>query len=254
MRYTLFAILLIYCTTLAWSADGECRLFFAGNLSIASEAQRQHLSAQLVALQAQSKADGVPSLLLLPGNLCSTDKETPQHNAATLALVASLSPAAIALGPNELQHGMDYLRVRQPAVPLPWVSTSVVPRELPVALSRTVSAGTLHIGIIGLTLAPGEMPDKALRNIVTRQVAALRLRCDLVVLLGNFDALQAPILPALYPGTDLIIGAATDTAPQAPAQTVFAPGDPQVPYFGQLDLAIRDGRLAAWRGWMKPQP
>jgi hypothetical protein len=250
MRWALITICWLSCL-LAWGADGEFRLLYAGNFAACTGEQRAQLAAELAALRERGKADDVPTLLVLPGNICIQDPAVTNGDIAALAFAGSLSPAAVLLGASELKHGTDYLKFRLPQTPLPWLSASAAPRGVSTALFRIVPAGRLRIGIIGLTLAPGELPEKALRDSFAAHIALLRPQCDVLVLLGTFDALQAPILSTLYPQADVVLACTGEREPQSAGRAVIAPAGEQHPYYGQLDLAVREGRLAAWRGWIK---
>lgn len=254
LRLYLNIALLLLTAILARAADGECRLIYAGNLARGDAGQVGEIHKRLLALRARSQQDGVPALLLLPGNVFDDGKQGKDGNARAAHEIRTLKPDVWALGPNELQaicSNTARVGTFAPGIGFPLISLNG-PRDSKVIVSsRILSAGPLRLGIAALTLSVGQLPDKALRARVAREVRRLHRRhCDLVLLLGPFDAKQGPLIAALFPGIDLVLGSSRDTTPQAYGPTVLAPISADTPYYGELELAVRDGRLAAWRGGM----
>jgi len=233
----------------AWAGDGECRLLYLGNLARGDAAQQAVVREKLLALQARSRKDDVPTLTLLPGNELDCGDGADERNALALQQLAELHPSVCALGTRELTLGAQRLRTQSAGMRACWLSLNAHPRHVAVSKSRILTAGPLRIGITAVTLEPGKLPDAALRARVDRAIHRLRAhRCDVVILLGAYDDIQAPLLAALFSGIDIVLGGPAETTPQAYGATVLAPTMRDIPYYGELELAVRDNHLVSWRG------
>lgn len=250
MRWLLLTACWITCL-LARGADGEFRLLYAGNLTATGEGERGRLLARMSAQQSAGHADDVPTVVLLPGPIADPATRSADAVPPAFPFVAALSPQAVLLDAGNLPGSLAVLQASQARAPLPWLSANAAVAGFPTALFRVIPAGRLRIGVIGLQLAPGILPEQPLRTAFARQLALLRSRCDLLVLLGAFDALQAPVVAALYPEVDVILACTGERVPQPAGHAVCAPGPEAQPYYGLLEIAVRDGQLAAWRGWAR---
>lgn len=233
-------LLLLLCCSLAWAVDGELRLLYVGNLAAGDEAAQAQVVSQVNALRAQAAQEHVPTLLVSPGVLLE-ENDTMQARTA-LTQLAALSPVAVTLGTCEARSTPELLR------PLPWVSCTLTPNGVPVTATRVVTAGAIRVGVLGVTLVPGVMPDTALRKRLENEVTRLRRHCEVLVLLAPLDELQAPLLTALLEKVDVVVGSCGETETQTYGASALAPISADAPYCGQLDLAVRDNKLVCWRG------
>lgn len=246
MRWILLC-LCCFCTVFA-RADGALRLLYTGNLATGSTEQREEIRAQLTAWQAESEQAKVPYLVMSPGNILTPVQVDSPGDSDALAFLHSFNPAAVGLGPNEVWHGAELLARYTKATPLPWTSLNVELRKVPSDDMRTIKAGALKVGVVGLSLSANDMPDKILREGLKKNIDRLQRKCDLVVLLGPFNGAQATILSAYYDKADVVLGATGKTAILEFGETILAPISDQIPYCGMLDLTTKDGRMATWRG------
>ncbi|MHB9132494.1 MAG: metallophosphoesterase family protein [Armatimonadota bacterium] len=235
--YWLLGLLLCWSAP-AQAADGELRLVYAGNFGAATAEQVTHGVARIDDILRQSRLAQFPVLFLSPGNVTND-----QGNTDAISALSLLAPAAVAVGPCETRLGNAMLRDN----PLPWVSLIPQP-ETPVVPFRIITVASLRVGVIGLTLTPGAMPTQSVHDKLAATITKVRRQADLVILLGTFDAVQAPLLAACSTGVDIVLGGEGNTAPQKFGPTALAPLAAGVPSIGVLEVAIRDGHLAAWRG------
>lgn len=248
-KYCSYISLVLLSAIVAFAADGECRLLYAGNLARGDSAQQTEVRTQLLALQEKCHKEDVPSFTVLPGNLLDGGDGAAARNDVALHEISLLHPDVWALGTNEVTFCAQLLRTKMAHSGHRWLSLNARLRSLPVCSSRIMRAGALRVGITALTLSPGQLPDAALRARVEREVQRLRAHhCDLVILLGAFVETQAPMLAALFSGVDIVLGGPGESTPQAYGATVLAPTAQDLPYYGEVELAVRDNHLVSWRG------
>lgn len=250
MRY-IFLLVLLLCGTVAWCVDGEYRCFYTGNLAALPLPQQTTLTQQLGEWLRLSQQEGVPAFFISAGNIISAEPGHPGRDAQALSLLANLTPAALALGPNETQHNIMLLRAPS-GQPLPWLSLTKAPTGVQLPDIRYIQLGKLRLGFIGLTLPSAQLPDKALRHRLLTLVVESRRHCDLLLLLGVFDDSQASMLTMLLPKVDMVLGNCDINEPQTVGADIMLPIQRDQPYAGVVEFAIRDGKLAAWRGGLLP--
>ena len=240
-------------TLMARGADGELRVYYLGNLSTAPIAKQEQIIAQLQQVLATSAQEEAAAIVLAPGNLLGEHGGTPSRDAGALALLSSLHPMAVGVGEHDLKWGATYLDDSAPGSDIPWLG-AIWPAQQQYPAMRTALVGGLSVAVLRLAL-PGDLPpSRREQRRLRRQFDRLRQEYDLLILLGNFSEQQSILAAALFPQVELIIGATNLIRPESYGHTVMAPIEMSSPYFGGIELAIRDGKLVAWRGGMLSYP
>lgn len=242
----LFAI----CALLPLAArhtNAELRIYYLGNLSTAPVARQLEIIDQLQQLLDNSTQQEVPTIVVTPGNLLGPHGGTPTRDSSALSLLAQLHPQALGVGDNELKLGSAYLKQKSNALNIPWLS-NVWPAQNNFPSIQLTQTSEIKIAFTRLALPDNQAPKPSERRKISRQLSRIKQHNDLLILLGSFDEQGSLISSALFPQADIIIGNMTSKHLDTIGHTIVAPIDATTPYLGGIEIALRDGKLAAWRG------
>lgn len=162
---------------------------------------------------------------------------------------------ASAVGNHEFDIGLAALRARAAEASFPFLAANIAGAEIwRPSLVRTV--GPLRVALFGLTTEetpvtthPRNVPGLTFLPAVEtarRQVAQLRPRADLVVLLSHLGFEEDERLAAAVPGIDVIVGGHTHTRVEQPVRvggTLILQAFERGAVLGRLDLTVEDGRV-----------
>jgi 2',3'-cyclic-nucleotide 2'-phosphodiesterase (5'-nucleotidase family) len=143
-----------------------------------------------------------------------------------LETMAAMRYDATAIGMNELLFGSGWFRVATKGLGIPYVSSNVAERGIPLApLSRILHAGNLRVAVVSAlepTHGPGTLPqfeaNTAALSIadpvssLARAVSEVRGCADLVMVIGRLEPGTIRRVVRAVPGIDVILSNASGTS------------------------------------------
>jgi len=155
---------------------------------------------------------------------------------------------AVAVGRNDLAAGLSFLQNQAERAQFTWLSANLVRKSnkkplFSASLIRQV--GSLSIGIIGLTDYDGtirfEENEDALflpwQIVLPELVAALTIKCDLIILLSNNGPNQNREIAESFPDIHVIIQSTPRSRNTAP-------------HLNNNSLIVQTGKQGKYLGWM----
>lgn len=155
---------------------------------------------------------------------------------------------AVAVGRNDLAAGLSFLQDQAERAQFTWLSANLVHKSNKKTLfsaSLIRQVGSLSIGVIGLTDYDGsirfdENEDASLlpwQNVLPDLVAALAVKCDLIILLSNNGPNQNREIAESFPDIHIII----QSAPRSSNID---------PHLNNNSLIVQTGKQGKYLGWM----
>ena len=177
----------------------------------------------------------------------------PTRDSSALQLLAELNPQAVGAGDHELKLGARYLLQKAGSANYPWLG-NIWPAQNNFTAFQFTRLGRMQIAFTRLALPANRAPTRAERKRISRKLSQLKKHYDLLILLGNFNAQSSLIASALFPQANIIIGNVDSKQLDTIGNTIVAPAEAVNPYLGGIEIALRDGNLAAWRGGIISYP
>lgn len=192
-----------------------------------------------------------PLLLVDAGNLLFKGEEENKSPAALVAAhgivraYTQLAYDAVAVSPNDLSAGSDFFQASR-AIGFPWISANIFDLDGRLLFRPAIirKAGTLNVGIIGLTgKGQNDYPGTRIgdwRESLPEQIAELQATCDMLILLSNLPDDENLEIARDHSQLDIIVAA----SPTQPGNiTPFMVGDSLLTqsaergkYIGKLQL------------------
>ncbi len=200
-----------------------------------------------------------PAILLDAGNLLFK-QATVVHSqelvtaAGIMEIYQKMAYDAVAVGPNDLAAGREFLKNGQTA-DFPWLSANLTDRNstrlFPAV--KIIKRGAIKIGIIGLTgKIAAKSPDVIItdwRKVLPEHLQRLKNECQLVIVLSSLSGEDNIELARQFPEVHLLIGTdqqQRNIAPQVDNSTLVTQTMSQGKYLGVLDIDWIPGN-----GWAK---
>ena len=143
----------------------------------------------------------------------------PQKDSAMAQALVLSGCQAVNFGDEEAAIGLQILRQAAPASQFPWVATNLLDEATgkpPFPTSRVIAAGPVKVGVMGVlppdwrASRPSSGPDDLLVTdpvaAVAREAAALRGKCQVLLLLAHTSQRLARQIVDAVPGITLVAG------------------------------------------------
>ncbi|MBW1990726.1 MAG: bifunctional metallophosphatase/5'-nucleotidase [Deltaproteobacteria bacterium] len=224
--------------------------------SIFLEGGIAYLAARLKQLRQER-----PSLLLAAGDMIQGDNWANLFQGApVIEVMNAMGFDAMVVGNHEFDFGPEVLqrRIAQANFPVLGANVAGLPGLRPYVIKKV---GGVRVGIIGV-VTPETPTSNHPRNVagltflrpepvVSKYLAELRPRVDLVLVLSHLGYQADRRLAAQVPGIDVIVGGHSHTRLSRPVRVngvIIVQAHEYARVLGVLDLTVEAGKIAAFQG------
>ena len=172
---------------------------------------------------------------------------------------------AVAVGRNDLGAGLSYLKEQAEGANFTWLSANLVDKTdkktiFPPAIIRRLE--NLTVGIIGLTGHDGKVQfqdnEDAMiipwQEVLPGYIADLSSRCDLIILLSNYNTIQNQLIAQSFEDIHLIIQSTPrsgNSAPKLHSKSLIAQTGKQGKYLGWMLINWQKSKTWGRKGAIK---
>lgn len=216
------------------------------------------LSGKAFQIEKAKTKSSLPHLIVDSGNLLFKPRNTKSRTAAEILTAETIIQAysmvgydAVAVSSSDLMAGQTFLKKNN----FQWVSSNILDGSGKLLFEPFIikKVGELSVGVIGLTGPGSYKNDKIIisdwRELLHQQLADLKSRTDMLILLSNFPSSENDIIARTFPELDVIVAADKrqgNRPPQLVGDALITQTQSRGKYLGKLLMQYNPGRK--WSG------